>query len=302
MDTAQLAGQDLNLLVALHALLHERHVSRAAARLGMSQPAMSRALGRLRDMFDDPLLVRASSGMQPTARALELYPKVVEILAGVREIVRPTHFDPQTTSSSVRVAAPSVIAYMMVPPLLRSLAVAAPGLELAVLDEPLDWRERLADGAIDLCVTLARTDTANLYSCPLIESGWACVLRRDHPALREKWTAECFAALDHVVDSFSERGARQIDAALAEHKLERRITVYVAYPTLTPLLVAETDLVLTTSRWLARKLNLQLGLVVRRPPIAIAPACAPLVWHERSHRDPMHRWLRELFVRVAKDL
>ncbi|KIG12100.1 Transcriptional regulator [Enhygromyxa salina] len=293
---------DLNLLVALHALLRERHVSRAAELLGLSQPSMSRALGRLREMFGDPLLVRGKSGMQPSARALELYPQVEELLAGVRQLVQPARFDPLTATGTVRMAAPDLVVYMFVPPLMRALAEQAPGLSLDVVRWQPSWREHLESGDIDLTLGIPRGDEPNVYARPLIETHWACVLRKGHPALRGKWTVERFAALDHLLVSLTGHGDGPIDAALAALGLSRKVALRVPYPVLTPLLVAETDLVLTTPAWLARKLAGSMGLAIRRPPIPIAPIRAPMLWHERSHRDPTQRWFRALLGGLAEQL
>jgi DNA-binding transcriptional LysR family regulator len=253
-------------------------------------------------MFDDPLLVRVKGGMEPTARALELYPQVEELLAGVRELLRPASFDPASASGTLRVAAPDLVVYMLVPALMRRLAAEAPGLDLEIVQWVPSWREGLERGTIDLTVGLPSGDEANFYARQLIASDWACVLRKGHPALRRKWTVERFAGLDHLLVSLTGRGGGQIDEALAEHGLTRHVALRVPYPVLTPLLVAETDLVLTTPRWLARKLARSVGLVVRRPPIAVAPIRVPMVWHERNHRDPMHRWVRELLVELAGEL
>lgn len=302
MDPSELVGYDLNLLIACHALLRERHVSRAASQLGLSQPAMSRALGRLREMFDDPLLVRVKGGMQPTDRALELYPQVEEVLASVRQLVQPVRFDPRTTTGTIRMAAPDIVVYMLVPPLMRALAERAPGLTLDIVQWQPSWREHLESGAIDLTLGIPSGDEPNIYARALVENHWACVLRTGHPALRAKWTVERFAALDHMLISIRGRGGGPIDAALATRGLSRKIALRVPYPVLSPLLVAETDLVLTTTRWLARKLADQVGLVIRRPPIPVEPIRAPMLWHERSHRDPTHRWFRELLSELADGL
>ncbi len=302
MDPSALARHDLNLLVSLHALLSERHVSRAAARLGMSQPTMSRALARLRAMFDDPLFIRVKSGVHPTARALELYPQVEALLAGVHALMRPPQFDPRAASGVIRVAAPDIAVYMLVPPLLRALAEEAPGLDLEILKWSPDWRQRLEDGSVDLTVGTPTGEEPNLYSRALIKADWMCVLRSGHPVLREKWTLARFVALNHMLVSLTGRGGGPVDAALAQRGLSRRVALRVPYPALTPLLIAETELVLTTNRWLARKLAKPAGLVLRRPPLAIPPIRAPMVWHERTHRDPRQRWVRELLGRIAADL
>jgi DNA-binding transcriptional LysR family regulator len=294
MDAAALARQDLNLLVALHVLLHERHVSRAAARLGVSQPAMSRALKRLRELFDDPLLVRGSAGMQPTSRALELGPKLAGLLAGVRDLLQPAAFDPRTATASIRIAAPESLAYRLLPGLLRTLADEAPGVEL-------DLVPSLADGAIDLRVGPPPA-AAPLHGCPLLDSGWACVVRERHPALRDEWTLEQFAGLDHVDDPLADPCTRELDAALAERGLVRRVALRVACSALAPLLVAETDLVLTTADWSARLLARRVGLAVRPVPGVTSRFRAVMTWPPRCDRDPLHAWFRGLLRAQAKEL
>lgn len=302
MDLDELAQHDLNLFVALHALLRERHVTRAAAAVNMSQPAMSRALGRLRDMFDDPILVRTRTGMTPTARALALYPDVAELLARVRDVIRPARFDPREAVGAVRIAAPDIVSHMLVPPLIQRLAREAPGLDLEIVAWSARWREELERGAVDLTVGVPTGDEPNLYSRPLITNEWACLLREGHPALGKRWTVQLFAGLDHVLVSLLGRGGGPVDEALAAHGLKRRIALRIPYPAVAPHIVAETDLVVTTPRWLALKLASAGNVVIRRPPIPIPPVRVALVWHERSHRDPRQRWLRDALVRESSAL
>lgn len=302
MDLGELAQHDLNLFVALHALLNERHVTRAAVAVGMSQPAMSRALGRLREMFDDPLLVRTRAGMAPTARAFALYPDVEEILARLRDVIRPTRFDPHEAVGTIRIAAPDIVAYMLVPPLIQHLAQVAPGLDLEIVPWSARWREELERGAVDLTVGVPTGTEPNLYSRPLLTNEWACLLRKGHPALAKKWTLELFAGLDHVLVSLLGRGGGHVDEALAAHGLRRRVALRIPYPALAPHIVAETDLVVTTPRWLALKLVSSGHVVIRRPPMPIPPVSVALVWHERSHRDPRQRWLREALIQRSSAL
>jgi DNA-binding transcriptional LysR family regulator len=302
MSPYALAGIDLNLLVALHSLLRERHVSRAAAKIGVSQPAMSRALARLREMFEDPLLVRAKAGMQPTPRALELYPQIEAILAEIRGLVRPTEFTPRLATGTIRIAAPDLAVYMFVPALMRQLAEQAPSLALEVVPWAPNWRELLESGAIDLSVGVPSGGEPNIYARTLFESDWACVLRKGHPALRGKWSIERFASLDHVLVSLTGRGLGPLDQALADAGLSRRIALRVPYPVLTPLIVAETDLVVTTPRWLACRLAAEARLTIRRPPVAVSPIRVAVLWHERSHRDPAHQWFRTLLAELASGL
>ena len=145
-------------------------------------------------------------------------------------------------------------------------------------------------------------DEPGLYARLLVENDWACVMRRGHPALRRRWTPELFAGLDHLLVTFSGRGGGQVDPRLHELGLSRRIAVRQPYAALSPLLVVETDLVLTTARWLALRLDPGGRLVVRRPPFAMEPVQLELIWHERTHRDPKQRWVRQVLLETAGSL
>lgn len=297
----ELAALDLNLLVALQALLSECHVTRAAARLGMSQPAMSRALARLRELFDDPLLVRMAGGMRPTPRAEGLRARLDEVLTGVEALIEPPRFDPRQATGTVTLALPDILTLMLVPPLLPRLAREAPRLELNVVAWDHRFGEQLDRGEVDLTVG-ATNDEPGLYARLLVRNDWACVLRRGHPALRRRWCPEQFARLEHMLVTFTGRGEGQVDPHLRRLGLRRHIAVRQPYAALSPLLVAETDLVLTTARWLALRLDPDRRLVVRRPPIPIEPVRLELVWHERTHRDPRQRWVRQLLLETANAL
>ena len=130
---------------------------------------------------------------------------------------------------------------------------------------------------------------------------WACVLRRGHPALSGRWTVQRFARLSHLLIDVTGTGGGQVDAALAKHGLERRIGLRMPYVILSPLIAAETDLVLTTARWLAETMAENHPLVVKPVPVELTPVDLPMVWHERTHRDPRQRWFRQLLQRVAQE-
>ncbi len=296
-----LAALDLNLLVALRALLSESHVTRAAAALGTSQPAMSRSLARLRELFDDPLLVRMAGGMRPTPRAEALRGPLEALLAGVQALVEPTRFDPAHATGTITLALPDILTVMLLPPLLARLAREAPGLRLHVVAWDYRFDQQLERGEVDLTVGRAH-DEPGLYARLLVENDWACVVRRGHPALRRRWTPERFADLDHLLVTLSGRGGGQVDSRLRELGLSRRIAVRQPYAALSPLMVVETDLVLTTARWLALRLDPGGRLVVRRPPFAMEPVRLELIWHERTHRDPKQRWAREVLLEAAGSL
>ena len=292
---------DLNLLRALHALLLERHVSRAARRAHTSQPAMSRALSKLRELFKDDLLVRVGQTMRPTPRAEALLGPLEEALGSIRDLVSPSGFDPMTATGTFRIAALDILTYMLVPHLLRRLARDAPHVDLQIVQWSHRWQEHLESGEVDLTVGQPAGREPGIYSRLLVRNTWACVLRKGHPALAGRWTTERFAHLPHLLIDVTGKGGGQVDAALARHGLKRRIALRMPYVVLSPLVVAETDLVLTTARWLAETLASKVPLVVKRPPIDLEPVDLPMVWHERTHRDARQRWFREALLRVAEE-
>src|SRR5688572_19205972 len=300
MRDFDLSAIDLNLLVVLDALLQERHVTAAARRIRTSQPAMSRALARLRELFDDELLVRVGQRMHPTPRALALAAPLHDALAGLRGVVRPASFVPATATGVVRLAAPDIIAYMLGPALLQHLARNAPGLDVEITQWSTNWREDLASGTVDLTFGVATGKEPGIYSKVVVRNEWACVLRRGHPILRRKWTLDRYLELSHLLIGFTSHGGGQVDDALAVLGRTRRVGLRMPYVILSPLVIAESDLVLTTARWLAEKLAANVGLVVKPPPLTLAPVDLPMVWHERSHHDPRQRWLRATLLELAE--
>jgi DNA-binding transcriptional LysR family regulator len=301
MRHVDIASIDLNLMVVLEALLLERHVTRAGRRVHMSQPAVSRALGRLRRLFGDELLVRVGQAMRPTARGEALLGPLQQVLGQVQDLVAPHTFDAARATGAVRLAAPDIVAYMLGPALLGRMARDAPGLDLEIVQWSSAWREHLASGEVDLTFGQVRGREPGIYTRLLARNTWACVLRRGHPALRRRWTLETYLDLHHLLIGFTSQGGGQVDDALSLMGRKRRVALRMPYVVLSPLIVAESDLVLTTARWLAEKLARATGLVVRPPPVALRPVDIPMVWHERSHRDPRQRWLRATLEELARE-
>ncbi|MCA9643997.1 MAG: LysR family transcriptional regulator [Polyangiaceae bacterium] len=298
-----IATLDLNLLVALEALLLEGHVTRAARRVHVSQPAMSRALARLREMLGDELLVRVGQQMQPTPKAEALLPRLQRILAEIRGLIAPDGFDPKQARGVLRLAAPDIVTFMLGPALMRTLRRDAPGLDLEIVRWSPAWREQLASGEVDLTIGEPRGDERGIYAKPLVRQRWATVLRRGHPALRKRWSLDTFVQLDHLLIGVGSEGSAHVDVALARLGKSRRVGLKIPYVVLSPLIVAETDLVLTTALWLAKKLYGQARLVIKQPPrqLELAPVDLPMVWHERAQRDPQQRWLRDVLSRLAEE-
>jgi len=301
MRGVELSSLDLNLLVVLESLLLERHVTRAAKRLGLSQPAVSRGLARLRELFDDELLTRIGGHMELTPRAAELIVPLQRALEDVRGLLAPQSFDPARAEGAVRMAAPDIVTYMLVPALLRHMASVAPRMNLEIVQWSQDWREHLERGDLDLTFGQAGPRDGGFYSQLLMRNRWTCVLRRGHPALRKPWTLDAYVELSHLLIGFSSHGGGQVDHALAAIGRKRRVALRMPYVVLSPLIVAETDLVLTTAHWLAAKLGTSGALVLKAPPVKLEPVDIPMVWHERSHRDPRQQWLRATLKALAKE-
>lgn len=301
MREVNLAGIDLNLLVALDALLAERSVTRAADRVGLSQPAMSRALGRLRALFGDALLVRSSAGLVPTPRAEALEPRLRHLLSEVGQIVRPPGFDPATLTGTARIAMPDYLSVLLLPALLRRLEREAPGLDVALVPARGSTPAELESGELDLAVGNFPKVPAGFYGSVLLTDGFACVMRRGHPALREPLTLDRYSVLRHALITVrDDRSPGPVDEALEPLGLTRRIAVRVPNFLAAPMIVAETDLIITLPRQLAHWLAGRAALEVVEPPLDLGRFTIRTLWHERRREDAEHAWLRATLATASE--
>ncbi len=285
---------DLNLLKTLDALLDERSVTRAAARLALTQPAVSGMLNRLREHFDDPLFVRAQRGIVPTLRAEQLAVPVKQLLADVAAMLQPEAFDPATATLTVRLAATDYALSAVVVPFLRVLRPQAPNMRVAV--QPIDDQAlpgQLERGDVDLALLTPQTLTPDLHAAPLFDEHYICAMRADHPdAQGERLSLERFCALDHALVSSTGNAFHGVtDEALARLGRSRRVTVSVTSFLALPDILLGSDLIAVIPRRLAR---LQPGLRICQPPLDIPGFSKTLAWHERTHRDQGQRWVRAL--------
>lgn len=304
MSHVHLFGIDLNLLPILDALLRERHVTRAAERVGLSQSAMSHALARLRALVDDPILVRSGRTMVPTERAESLEPALREALEAIEEALGATEtFEPATAQRLFRIASEDFGTMLLVPPLLRRLRSEAPGIDLDVGSQA---RRRVFDAleekSLDLAIGVFGELPASLRQQRLLEDGFACVVRRGHPRVNKRLTLKQYVELPHALIGVGEPGPTVVDTALARRGLERRVALRVGHFLAAPLVVAETDLVLTMPRRLAERFVRLAPLVLHTPPVELEGFAIYAVWHERRQGEPAHRFLRELVARVAAEV
>ncbi len=305
MNHRDLAGIDLNLLVVLDALLTECHVTRAARRVGLSQPATSHALARLRRLLEDPLLVRGpGGGLVLTSRAALLAPALRSALEGVAATLRgPPAFDPSTARHEIRIATADYAELVLLPRLAARLGREAPGVDLWSSDIPHDVGERLAAGAIDLILQVrGRSRYAGLYERPLFDETFHCVVRASHPIADKRLTLARYLALSHLLIAPRGQPGGVVDDALAALGKRRRVAMAVPHFLVAPHIVRESDLILTLATRLARLFAEPLELTVLRPPIALPSFTVSMMWHERAHHDPAHRWLREQIAAVAGEL
>ena len=302
-----LAGIDLNLLVAFDALARTGSVTEAAREVGVSQSAMSHTLRRLREAFDDPLFVRAGGRMAPTPRAEALAQPVRTGLVTLERALRSAGtFDPATASRTFRLAAPDLFVALVLPRLLDVVRVEAPGVGLSVEGPVRAPEAALETGELDLAVvprTTATRDvtTGDLVRRTLFRDGFSVFLRADHPALvggRVQLELASYLRLDHAVMSPSGGGPGVVDRALAELGEHRRVALRIPGFTLAPALLLASDLVLTAPTSL-RALLPPDGIVVFDPPIPVPDHAITLCWHPRFSADAGHRWFREQLAGVA---
>ncbi len=284
---------DLNLLVTLDVLLTERNVTRAAQRLHYSQPSVSVQLAKLRDIFDDPLLLPGPRGMLPTKRADELREPLREALDALGRTVAPQQaFDPASASETWRLAATDYAESTIVLPALRALRPASPNSRLAVVEMvPPRFEKQAEQGEIDLAFHTADGAPQSMRRRVLFAERYVMVGRADHPRLKRRPTMAQFCKLEHVIVSPDGGGFHGVtDEALAAIGLTRRVVLSVPHFLFLVSAVASTDLVAMAPLRLVRG---NPALRVAEPPVHVPGYEMCMLWHERAHRDPAHQWLRE---------
>jgi DNA-binding transcriptional LysR family regulator len=305
MSRVDLANVNLNLLVALDALLHERSVTTAAARTHVTPSAMSHSLAELREILGDALLVRAGRGMALTPRAEALLVPLHRILVDVQHIVRGEDvFDPRAARRHFVIAAPDFLGTLLLPPLLEAVAREAPNVTLEIVPSSRRGNAWLLEtGEIDVALGAVVAESPGIRRMDLCTEGFACAVRRDHPSIRGELTLEKYAATPHLLITLGDDSRPTwIDEALARKGLSRRVAARVRYFMTAPLVIARSDLLCTGPSMLLRYFAELVPLRILPPPIALPTYPEEAYWHARFEGDPAHRWLRELLARTTKPL
>ena len=285
---------DLNLLVVFDAMAEHRSVSRAAEAVGLSQPAMSAALARLRVLFGDPLFVRTGASMQPTPRAAALAPAIRRVVETVRnEVLQSGAFDPATTDRTFGIVTPDIGEARFLPPLLARLADAAPAAGLRTLSMPRHAAaEALESGQAELAIGyFPDLHKAGFFRQKLFANGYVCIVRAGHPSIGRGMTREQYLAAPHAVVR-PEGREHLLEEVLAAQGVKRRVVLEIAhFMTLLPV-IAASDLVATVPRDLAEVLMRHAGLHLFDLPFASPAIDVHQFWHRRFHKDPANVWLR----------
>lgn len=301
---------DLNLLVALDALLTEKHVTRAAEKLHVTQPAMSAALSRLRTYFDDQLLIKVGSSLELTPRAQDLVGEVRDLIFRIRTTLRtePT-FDPSTGEREMRLIMSDYAAMVYMPALARSLIETAPGVRCVVEHLTADTLTRVDHGVADFCITIEQRElledspaSASLSGELLFEDAFVAIVDSLSDAGKGVLTLEAFLDLPYVEVRFAHTIFSIVDAPLRREGMSPRPSVVIPSFTEAAGLIPGTDMVAIIPRQLARFMAPSFGLTIHQPPIILPPIRETLIWHKRNDADPAHRWFRSHLHEVAAGL
>jgi DNA-binding transcriptional LysR family regulator len=295
----RLSSLDLNLLVVFDAIVKDRNVTAAARRIGLSQPAMSGALARLRKTFNDPLFVRTGGGMQPTPYAELLAPPIqraCELVANSLEI--DTAFDPLSAACTFRFYMTDIGAAVFLPRLLGAMAQRAPLAKVQVLRIPEHGEQAaMANGDVDLAVGFFPDLRAGFYQQRLYVDDFVCLLRADHPRARGTVSIKQFTEMRHAIITTPGTGhGVVIERAFSRHRLPVALTI--PHFTAVPIIVSQTDYVVTVPRRLALAFADFPGIKTIESPIKIPAFEIKQHWHERYHHDPANRWIRALIAEL----
>lgn len=298
----------LQLILYLDALIAERHVTRAAERAGIGQPAMSAALNRLRVIFSDPILVRTPKGMVLTERAEEISTHIRRVIDSLEAATSSgTKFEPSSTAANIRVASSEGVALLLIPPLMRKLRAEAPEIRLTV--QPTDLRllqQHLSEGAFHLAIGYVDNVPNDMHASLLYPQGLRVIASHDHPEVQGGISLDQYTSLPHVIWGGEPTPYPtlevMVDAALTSRGVTRSVGVRVSSSLLSAAIVAGTDMIATVPERAAELARTQYGHQVLPLPFPTPDPNISMFWHQRMQNDPLHAWLRKTIRDVAEEL
>lgn len=295
---------DLNLLLVFDAIMEQRSVTQAAARLAVTQAAVSHSLAKFRQLTGDDLFVRSAEGMVPTPRALELAGPIRESLAQVADALETRPFDPTQSVHTFKFAMSEYFAELVLPMLIRRVEVDAPNVDIrivaprtATVYEQLEAQE--IDFAIGMFRERPRRGSDRFGNVTLLEESYACLLRKGHPLLRARLTLREFIEARHLHLSITGEDMGTLDRALREMQLKRRIALTLGYFIGAPRIIQHSDMVMTVASRMAHLFARQYGLRAVPVPLKLPPSPLRLVWHARFGQHSANRWMRGLLIEIG---
>ncbi|WP_264367455.1 LysR substrate-binding domain-containing protein [Pantoea sp. RG18] len=295
---------DLNLLPVLLVMMEERNVTRAAERLGITQPALSNALNRLRETLNDPLFIRERYGMRPTPKAEQLAQVVGAALSSIDKVILGQQdFDPLNATRLFTVAPNSYVEFIMMPAIVARLRSCAPGIRLRLTPFGNDVTETgVISGNTDMVLGRIVEPPDNLVVQHLMNEGLSCVIRADHPLVGENLSAEQYEQLKHVNVLPPGRMRAGLYQALEQRGLRRQVAVSVTHFLAVPEMIAVTDYCATLPRLICQHLSRDQRLRIIPAPVDLGTFPVEMGWHARYRDDPAHRWFRTLIAETAQSL
>jgi DNA-binding transcriptional LysR family regulator len=305
---------DLNLLVYLDVLLRERNVTRAAESLGISQPAMSNGLRRLRKLFSDPLLVRTSGGMSPTERAEGLQPKIREVVASITNVVQPDQqFNAARANRVFRISVSDYSESTLLPHMLRRMRLEAPDVTLDILTPSDVSFQDLEQGSVDLVINRFDVLPQSFHQRSIWRDGFSCIFSRQNP-IRKNFNLETYLEAGHVwvsktgmgigvgMEPGTSKSLGWVDEALAKLGKKRRIRVFTRHYEAAMSLANLRDLIVTLPSKAANRLKDDPNVIILPPPFEIPEFELTMAWSPLLQHNPAHRWMRRLIAEVAQDV
>lgn len=299
----KLANIDLNLLVVFDLLYQEQNTQRVALRLGITQPAVSHALKRLRHLLEDELFERTSQGLQPTPRASRLHPGIADALSRMNDTLNLCDdFNPAQSDRTFHINMTDIGEIVFLPRLLKHLSHHAPGVSLnTVRSHHNDLKKEMEEGEIDLAVGLIPQLGAGFYQQRLFVQRYVCLMRKQHPLAAKEFCLEAFRAAHHAVVVAQGTGHGIIEEQLAHAGVVRPVRLTLPHFAAVPYIVSSSDLVVTVTDKLAEATGERFGLVIREHPLTFPEIPINLFWHRRFHQDPGNRWLRGLMFSLFSE-
>ncbi|CAI8939945.1 MULTISPECIES: LysR family transcriptional regulator [unclassified Pseudomonas] len=297
-----LSKVDLNLFIVFDAIYTEANLTRAGQIVGITQPAVSNALARLRETFNDPLFVRTAQGMVPTPMAQNIIGPVRNALSLLRVSVQESRiFNPLQAVKTYRISMTDLTEAVILPPLFQRLRRLAPGVIIeSFLSKRRETTKELAAGRLDFAVDAPLNTDPQVRHVKLMEDRYVCAMRKGHPmAGKEKFSLDDYLSLTHIHISSRRSGLGHVDLALGKMGIQRKIALRSQHYLMASQVLQQTDMVMTVPERFARRHELQSFLL---PVNDVPPVATHLYWHESTDQDPANRWMREQMIELCQQV